>query len=144
MLCAYPETLAGAEDVKAAVHIIHKPPRRWKCCRGDIQRPIIVALPVSMRLRRKLTTEIDTPRYEQGNDANSNRQFEHGQNVQLHFNPLRLIADSEANWLHQPAGTRLQPADPRPLRLAQNKPAAFPSHHARSQQQNLASPYPSF
>ena len=51
--CAYPETLAGAEDDKATVDIIHKPPSIWKCSRRDIQGPIIVVLPVFVRLHRK-------------------------------------------------------------------------------------------
>jgi hypothetical protein len=52
ILCAYPETLAGAEDDKSTVNIIHKPPSIWKCSRGDIQRPIIVVLPIFVRLHR--------------------------------------------------------------------------------------------
>ena len=58
MLCASPKTLAGAENDKAKVDIIHKPPSIWKYSQGDIQRPIIVVLPVFVRLHRKSTTDV--------------------------------------------------------------------------------------
>lgn len=58
MPCAYPETLAGTGDDKTTVNIIHKSPSIWKCSRGDIRRPIIVALPVFVRLHRIPTTDL--------------------------------------------------------------------------------------
>jgi hypothetical protein len=58
MPCVYPATLAGAGDDKTTVNIIHKSPSIWKCSRGDIRMPIIVALPVFVRLHRKSTTDL--------------------------------------------------------------------------------------
>jgi len=58
MPCAYPETLAGTGDGKTTVNIIHKSPSIWKCSRGDIRRPIIVALPVFVRLHGIPTTDL--------------------------------------------------------------------------------------
>lgn len=58
MPCAYPETLTGTGDDKTTVNIIHKSPSIWKCSRGDVRRPIIVALPVFVRPHGIPTTDL--------------------------------------------------------------------------------------